>query len=208
MRKSTVALLIALSTLAVGMKKRRVAPTPEPSPTVVVVASPTPKASGVPQIDWDAEEFYCTKKECEKIRRSGRLAIEILNSACGQAWWSTRKLIQSQGRSSNEVLEHLRGLTGTVPVRMYYRCMRGLGCTSAVAYRQPPQTRINLNRAYFSLNRSDCEWASTMLHEAMGHSLGNYGHDYNWNAQRRYSVPYSLNEMADACCAQVAGGAL
>ena len=61
---------------------------------------------------------------------------------------------------------------------------------------------------YFNDSTKICEWAATMAHESIGHSLGNYGHQYKWSVTREYTVPYKIGGAAkryggnafDECC--------
>ena len=172
-------------------------PAPVPSPSPVAVASPVP--AGPLKVQFSPVDFYSTPSERIKIKKAGELLNRVVASACFKDFMAARKLIQTNGRAPSEVATHVQGLTGIVPVKMYYRRF-----TSAVAYRQPPSMEINLNRKAFWPDLDDCEWGSTLAHESLGHSLGGYDHDYKWNAQRDFSVPYSLNAAFDACCAKVA----
>jgi hypothetical protein len=124
---------------------------------------------------------------------------KVIQSDCFKNFISQRALVQTNGKTAAQVAAHLQSLTGVIHANMYYRRMGFLG-TSAVAYRQPPSTDINLNRAYFVVTLDTCEWASTVAHESVGHSLGGYDHDFNATAQRPFSVPYSINAAFDACC--------
>lgn len=136
-----------------------------------------------------------------RIAKAGELVNRVVQGECFYKFLSRRPMIQTEGRNSLEVVEHLRSLHGVVPVVMYYRRMGRFG-TSAVAYRQPPSKAINLNRAYFSEGLPLWRWASTMAHESIGHSLGEYGHDFKWSPSREFSVPYSINHAFEACHAK------
>lgn len=148
--------------------------------------------------------YYSTKTERVKILKASKKINEVISSQCFANEILNRSMIDTNNKSSEEVLKHLQSLNGIIPVKMYSRCMRlGFRCpapTSAVAFRQPPQTIINLNRFAFYNTISDCDWASTMAHEGLGHSLGGYGHDFNWSKLRNFSVPYSINYAFEKCC--------
>lgn len=163
------------------------------------------------QITFAPVHKYATAKEIAKIASAEAKLNQVIQSSCFYNYMSQRKLIQTNGRTPAQVAAHLQGLTGVVPVKMYYTCMRSWRCpggTSAVAYRQPPSQEINLNRAVFTTAMTDCAWAKTLAHESLGHSLGGYDHDYNWNKQRSFSVPYSMGgadqsqggDAFDVCC--------
>jgi hypothetical protein len=178
-------------------KRRYVEPEPSPSPTVI--ESPAPIDQSRQKVSFTPVEYYSTKEERVIIAKAGKLANQVFQSECFKEFISKRKMIQTEGRSSPEAAAHLQSLAGVVPVVMYYRRMGFLG-TSAVAFREPPSKTINLNRAHFWSGLPLCEWASTMGHESIGHSLGEYGHDYRWSASRDFSVPYSINAAFEACC--------
>jgi hypothetical protein len=153
-----------------------------------------------------------TDLEAKKIQSAAKKVQEVISSQCFSDWMIRQKMNETNGRSPAEVVSHIRSLQDEVPVRIYFRCMkRGFRCpipTSAVAYRQPPEKAINMNRAAFTLRTSDCRWAATMAHEALGHSLGNYGHSMDWTRQREDTVPYLLSgrqakfggDVFDSCC--------
>lgn len=138
---------------------------------------------------------YATTQEANIIVEAGKKLDQVVRGECFSNFLKNRKMIQTKGQTSAQVVAHIQNLKGKVPVVMYYRRF-----TSAVAYRQPPEITINLNRKYFYSGLPICDWASTMAHEALGHSLGGYEHDFNWNKQRDFSVPYSLNAAIDSCC--------
>lgn len=156
-----------------------------------------------PKIEFVPVDKYSTPAERAKIAAAGLKANEVVQSKCFAEFMSQRAMIQTNGKTPSEVVTHLQGLAGRVQVRMYMRYF-----TSAVAYRQPPEIAINLNRKFFTLDKSDCVWAGTLMHEGIGHALGGYDHDYKWNPARSYSVPYSLagadkaqgGSAFDACC--------
>jgi hypothetical protein len=134
--------------------------------------------------------------ERAKIIEAGKKVNEVVASQCFADFITKRQMLETNGKTSAQVLEHLRSISGDVPVKMYTRCMKfGFRCpapTSAVAYRQPPETSINLNRVAFPVKETTCEWAATMAHEGLGHALGNYGHSFEWTKTRDLTVPYSL----------------
>lgn len=140
---------------------------------------------------------------------------EVVQSDCFKNFMSNRKMIQTNGLLPVQVATRLQSLEGVIPVQMYSRCMsfNVFKCpvpTSAVAYRAPPALTINLNRVYFNIydkSLTVCDWAATMGHESLGHSLGGYDHDFNWNPTRDFSVPYSIggsstsnSDAFQACC--------
>lgn len=179
-------------------KKRPPAPEPTPTVTATAVPTPTPTATAVPvrgKIKFKAVEYYSTPAQRTVIAKAEKLVNDTIQSDCFKDFMLKRKMIQTDGRTIPQVVDHLQTLTGESEVYMYYRCMRNWKCpfgTSAVAYREPPSKAIHMNSAFFYVGMPLCEWAGTMAHESAGHALGNYGHDFNWNAQRDFSVPYSM----------------
>lgn len=202
MRKASLLLAAILLVSATSMKKRRIeAPEPAPSPVVTPTAkpSPMPVPTGRGHLTIEPVAYYSTVAERKKIKEAEVKVNEVIQSKCFADFMGKRKMIQTEGRTSAQVVAHIQSLRDTVPVNMYYRRMGGIGGTRAVAFREPPEKDINLNRAYFSLGLSTCEWASTIAHESL-HAIGEYGHDFNWSPSRDYSVPYSANSAFEECC--------
>jgi hypothetical protein len=147
-------------------------------------------------VDFVPDVITTSAAEKAKILEAGKKVNEVVASQCFADFITKRSMLDTKGKSSAEVLADLRSIKGVVPVKMYTRCMRrSFRCpvpTSAVAYRQPPETSINLNRVAFPVKETTCEWAATMAHEGLGHALGNYGHSFDWTPTRDFTVPYSL----------------
>lgn len=151
-----------------------------------------------------------TPQEAARILSAGAKVNEVVASQCFADFMSRVMVVnESKGRSPAQVLEHIRAISGVVPVKMYFKrwgCR--IGCTSAVAFRVPPKTEINMNRSRFKVSTGDCDWAATMAHEGLGHALGNYGHSMKWTRQREDTVPYLLGgrkikyggDAFTACC--------
>lgn len=187
---------------AVVLGESKLPPMSSPSPLPVLTPAQTPEpVSG--HVTLKPVEYYTTLLERKKIKEAEELLNKIVQSQCFFETMSHRALIQTKGLTANEVARHLQSLRGELPVEMYFRCMRrGLRCpvpTSAVACRNPPQATIHLNKAKFSTSISTLEWASTLGHEGLGHSLGEYEHDFYPNPQRELSVPYSINYALEKC---------
>lgn len=165
---------------------------PPPSPQV---PTPAPSSRGStrveitvnPGVSFDPDEYYTTPAERATILSAGALANAVIQSDCFAKWMVQRKLIQTNGLTNAGVVTLLRGLSAHMPVKMYYARF-----TSAEAYRQPPETTINLNRKFFGADTPVEIWAATLGHEGFGHALGNFDHDYKWSPSRSFSVPYSI----------------
>lgn len=187
-----VLLLIGLGALGAGFSRGVSQPAPEPT------VSPSPLPSTIPQmsgIEFQSVAYYTTPAERVRVAAAARKVVETVQSKCFRDFMSARAMIHTHERSPRKVAEHLQGLTGIVPVKFYYSRF-----SSAVAYRQPPSLEINMNRKFFGSWSTPCELASTLGHEGLGHAIGEYDHDYEWNAQRDFSVPYSINKAFEKCC--------
>ena len=141
-----------------------------------------------------------TAEEVEALTRASQIANSVKNSDCFHEFLSSRNLIETNGHTPLQVAAHLQGLSGKLPVSFYFRCLGGShDCNSptfAVAYRQPPDPTVYINRAYYDVRRADFdvyELAGSLAHEGIGHSLAGYEHSYNWTPDRDFSVPYSVS---------------
>lgn len=141
-----------------------------------------------------------TSSEAWTVLRAGDIANRVKNSACFHDFMLNRALVETNGQTPKQVADALRRLSGRVSVGMYYRCLYGtpncVSPTRAVAYRQPPDGTVYLNRAYYdvdALGFDIYELAGSLAHEALGHSLGGYDHSYDWTPIRDWSVPYSIS---------------
>jgi hypothetical protein len=139
-------------------------------------------------------EFYSTPQERAMIKRSGELVNNTLHSSCFRDYMASRRLIETKNLSNEEIISQISRLSGLVAVSMYFNRW-----SKAMAYRQPPELKINLNRKYFSASGNACGWASTMAHETM-HALLNFEHSFKWTPERQYSVPYSVGSAVEKCC--------
>jgi len=184
-------LYLSLSLSAFSMGSKRPAPIPEvekPADPPKTEIANTEKLS----VTFTPVLKYSTEKERELIAKAAVKVNETIKSQCFKDFILAAKLLQTKGQTNAQVLAHILGMSDNVPVKIYYKKY-----TSAVAYRQPPEKIINLNRNYFNINKSPCRWAATMAHESLGHSLGNYDHSYKWNIDREYSVPYKLGGASE-----------
>ena len=165
-------------------------PIPKPVPEVIQ-ENPRPEVTQNGPIGFKVAfipvKNYATTKEIDLIAKASLKLNETVKSQCFSDFILKAKLKETKGRTNKEVLNHFLGMSDNVPVKIYLKKF-----TSAIAYRQPPEKTINLNRNYFNESKSPCRWAATMAHESLGHSLGNYGHSYKWNVDREYSVPYKI----------------
>lgn len=163
-------------------------PTPSPTATPIDVELGVENVLFIPDHTATKDETVFTVQAQFKVN-------ETIRSKCFEDYLLKRKMIQTGGRSNAEVISHLRSVKGSIPVSFYYKRF-----TSEVAVRFPPAMQININRKFYSPKSNICTYAGTLAHEAVGHVLGDYDHDYTYNKQREFSVPYSLNAAFYTCC--------
>lgn len=97
-------------------------------------------------------------------------------------------LTNKNGRTNEEVVEHLRSLKGTIGISMYETRKAVLGYTYLGG------KTIYTNKRFHS-GVKVCDRASNIAHE-VSHAMGRYTHP---NVDRR-SVPYAINYAFTACC--------
>lgn len=187
MKTFLILLVFSFAAYSMGSKK----PQPLPMPPVPS-ETPTREIAGEFKVDFSPEVKHSTEKERGLIAKAALKVSETVKSGCFKDFMLSARLLETDGKSNAKVLEHILGMVDKVPVKMYLR--RG---SSAIAYRQPPEKSINLNRTFFNEKKSPCRWAATMAHESLGHSLGNYKHSMKWSIEREYSVPYKLGGAGD-----------
>jgi hypothetical protein len=186
-------------------------PTQETTPTPIASSTPPVDVSAVGVVTFKPVEYFTTPEQRKKIISAGKKMNEVKNSDCAHEFLKNRKMIDIGDLTSLQVADLHRQASGEIPVKIYYRCMvwslKCLAPTSAVAYRQPPESTINLNGYAFTTDMSDCEWAETMDHESVGHSILNFDHSYEWTPQRDFSAPYSFGgskssngNLYERCC--------
>jgi hypothetical protein len=156
-----------------------------------------------PKVILEAVDGFSTKEEKALISSAQDKMNVVVQGDCFKNFISSRSMIQTNGKSSSQVADHLQSLDGVVKIKMYERCMTWslahcLKPTSAVAYTDGSGT--SLNRVYFSSSQPVCQWASTLGHEVLGHFLGGYSHAFRWDKTRDFSVPYSINAAFSSCC--------
>lgn len=147
-----------------------------------------------------AADSEATSEEIAAVERAAWIANNVKNSDCFREFMAGRKLIETNGRTPDEVAAHLQSIAGAVPVSFYFRCLTASqkcnSPTAAIAYRQPPDPAVFFNRAYYDVTSADFdiyELAGSLAHEALGHSLGGYDHAFDWTPDRDFSVPYSIS---------------
>lgn len=171
-------------------------PQPEPSPSVRPDDPDDTDEGGE-----DEDETYFVhfspvsgykKNETQVLKLAEKIVNDsIKSSECVENFLIHRDMVQTEGRTSQEVIDDLRSKHLTVPVHMYYRNSKVVG------YRNPPYPDVYTNRK-FHAGASACSRASNLGHETI-HVAG-YGHDFKATKRRPYSVPYSYNAAISECC--------
>ena len=137
---------------------------------------------------WNAK---ISQKEIDRNNSAALKGTEVIRGECFKKFWLDRKLIQTNGKTNQEVLDHLS--SSVIPVNLImYRTPNG---THGYTYKDTKN--IWLNRRWHD-NYGVCTVASNLHHEG-SHKIG-YKHDSNPNLQRPFSVPYSINAGFTACC--------
>lgn len=162
---------------------------PIPSPTPLLLPSPAPIASVRPQAGFLCIE--CTEGEKAKLQAAQGLANRLLPSPCFRSFLEGWGLIDTQGKTASQVVDHLAGASLTVPVH-YYR-----GRCRVVGYRNPGAPDLYFNRCHHDAFNA-CQTASNALHE-WSHVLG-YTHPFKATSTRGRTVPYAINRAIEACC--------
>lgn len=131
----------------------------------------------------------CSVSEFERIKSAVGKVNEVVVGACFRKEMSSMPLIQTEGRTSEQVVQSLIGVQ--IDAEMYWTIKRVLG------YTLPNVDKIYINRRY-ALAWNVCDMASLLAHEG-SHKVG-YQHDFNSTKRRPNSVPYSINKVFSTCC--------
>jgi hypothetical protein len=134
----------------------------------------------------------CTEHEARRNGQAVEKIRETLRGECFREGWMKRELIQTNGKTNAEVLEHITSANVTIQVEMY-RSLIG----RVHGYTYPNSSTIWMNRKYHD-SWNACTVGSNLAHE-FSHKIG-YDHDYKATARRPNSVPYAINTVFDECC--------
>jgi hypothetical protein len=155
--------------------------------------------------DGEPGDAPLSSAELKALHEAGAIANAVKNSDCFRTVLASRRMIDTNGKAPDVVATELQALGGRVPVAFYYRCSKpSPDCrepSQALAYRQPPQGRIFVNRAHFDADHGPLdvyELAGTLAQEGFGHLLGGYDHSFAWTPSRDFSVPYSISGASPA----------
>lgn len=152
-----------------------------------------------PALDFDVvlRDFSPTQEE--KMMESLRRARTVLNSqefkdrVLNFTWNGVKRFNDNNGQTNEEIYETImKGAETLLPdvdyemdldITLYY------SLTSTVGYTYPNTIQIWVNSKFFN-GYNYGQVAANAVHE-WTHKLG-YGHDYNYNSDRPYSVPYGI----------------
>lgn len=133
----------------------------------------------------------CTVSESDRVSAAVIKVNETIAGACFRKEMVSMSLIQTEGRTPEQVVDHLASSQIQVETQKYWTIRRVLG------YTLPNVNKIWLNSRYM-MKWNVCDTASLLAHES-SHKVG-YSHDYKPTSRRPMSVPYSLNRAFEACC--------
>lgn len=196
MNKRDVIIFALISLFALSCSSLRVVNN-VPSTPKVIAPDESMKANP-PEVPSGAITFKvlnASPSQADRIMKAGEIMNRIIKTQCFHDYMMSRKMIQTNGRKNEEVVNHVSSLFGRISVSMYFRKL-----TSAMAYAEKELLKLNLNAKYFGASTNQCTLASTLGHEAIGHILGGYSHDFKYSPARDYSVPYSIGFAIAACC--------
>lgn len=161
--------------------------------------TPTHTSSGTPSVKESHKPFLVVSKftgfnksTIEKLKKATVKIDEVFASDCFEDFMVKRNLIQTNGKSNKEVVEHLRSTQAKVELVYYYKWF-----SKVHGYTYPNTDKIWLNGKYHT-GTTVCSEASNLAHEG-SHKVG-YGHDFKATKRRPYSVPYSINAAWRVCC--------
>jgi hypothetical protein len=129
-----------------------------------------------------------------RVKRIEVIVNQIVQGSCIEDELQKVQKFNETKDSPNLVLSRLRRVKIDAIVS-YYKSKNPW--SSAVAYAEG-------NTLYFNTRQigawTDCDFASTGLHEASHMAPLEYGHDFNYYSGRELTVPYWLNTVVDRCC--------
>jgi hypothetical protein len=137
--------------------------------------------------------------EAAMLRDGFALANAVILSECFREEVLKAPMVRTNGRTPAQVHEHLTRGAQTLDVVMFTGNWWQNRVAGTVGYEnEGDSTTVHMNR--YSV-KSPSEAASNLLHEA-AHGRG-YRHK---NARDSNSVPYTMNDVYEACEARVVGG--
>jgi hypothetical protein len=180
-------ILIAFSCARAPIKTSTEVTVPEivVTPDLPVETAPSLKVTVTQFLNHTPSELRRNKLAIDKI-------METVEGFCFEEFMLNRGLIQTEGRSPMEVIEHIRSSDVKIRLRMYRNIF-----TTTAGYTYANTDLISLNRKYYD-RMDECDAAANLGHEVT-HKIG-YGHDPKPNTRRPFSVPYSTGSAIEKCC--------
>lgn len=132
-----------------------------------------------------------TAFEKERNQKAIECLKRTVRGECYKEKWLARKLIQTNGKTNQQILDEL--INGDVKVKWsMYRSFK-----NTIGYTYPlPYNTIHGNRKYYD-KMDPCDIGTNLVHEVY-HKL-NYAHAQNPSESRPYSVPYSAGIIMGQC---------
>lgn len=196
----TLAFMVLIASDSFGMGSRKPS---TPIPTVPPIETPKPATPPVYSGIKFSPLTNHTAEEKEVVAIAEGLANDLIKSQCFLSFMENRELkdkkgrvfhkglISTNGKTPKQVVDHLKGLSLTVPVEMYYTN------NSTVGYRWTGDPKVFTNRK-FHAGATACARGSNLTHE-WSHVAG-YGHTSKATSIRPATVPYSINGAFLSCC--------
>lgn len=173
-------------------------------------------------LDVDAELKNFTKTaDKEKVNSALDLLRDVLNSqefrdrVINHQWNGKRQFANNDGMTNEEVLNVILEARETllpntpgivnVTLALYTPKWWQVSQRNVVGYTNPDTLQINMNTKFFR-NFNSWDVTGNIAHE-WTHKLG-FGHDFNRTAQRPYSVPYAVGDIAAELAQKHAQGML
>lgn len=181
-------ILLFVLTLAACSTQQTTKPVVNNVPTTKPVVKEPVKVSMVNVLSYSG----FTNKELTKASAYIPVMNKTIASKCFEDFMVRRNLIETNGKSRDQVVNDLRTKQVDIHLITYYKRF-----SKVAGYTYPNVNKIWLNRKYHG-GASLCSEASNLAHE-LSHKL-EYGHDYNATQSRPYTVPYSINAAFTVCC--------
>lgn len=189
MNKTLLAFLVALGLILTWLQQGcSHAPVHEEPP----LTAPMP-SDGMGQIKYLPDETADLKR-ADRVQRIEKIVNDIVHGICIDAEAEQVSKLNETSDTPKQVIEKLRRARIDAVIS-YYKTKNPW--SSAVAYRSG-------NTLYFNLRQiggwTDCDFASTALHEVAHMPPFEYDHAFKYYNGRELTVNYWLNSVVDRCC--------
>jgi len=128
--------------------------------------------------------------EAEKVKIGAENVTKVVATECFKVQTLGAKFTETNNLTNQQIYDLVSTAQVTIDVEMYMGSWYANHISKTVGYEDEPG-KVYMNRyfVYTSYNMG-----STLLHEAMGHSLG-----FTHNGVKSTSVPYKFNDFFDLC---------